>query len=107
MLFDETLLQRLRDNDASLTRLDLDSQSLTDEEIFQLCEAFKTNTTLISLNLTYNEISDWGAKYLSENKTLSSLDLSLLVYLFLLFENLSVFFSVLPRQETTSLADAL
>jgi hypothetical protein len=47
-------LQRIRDNDPTLTSLNLVDNQITDAEAQALAVALRTNTTLTSLNLMVN-----------------------------------------------------
>jgi Leucine-rich repeat (LRR) protein len=94
-----SILQRLRDNDPTLTSLDLSSENLTAYDVQVLRDALIGNTMLTSLNLGFNQIGDEaarafalptlttldlssnrigdeGAKALAQNSTLTTLDLS-------------------------------
>jgi hypothetical protein len=71
------ILERLRNNDPSLTRLDLGWNQIGDAEAKDI--ALQDNTTLTTLDLGFNFIGDAGAIHISlalkNNTTLTSLDL--------------------------------
>ena len=74
------ILQRLRDNDAALTTLDLSSLDLDSADMTPLAACLATNTTVTSLALGINEgIGNEGlatlGKCFERNKTLKYLDL--------------------------------
>jgi Ran GTPase-activating protein (RanGAP) involved in mRNA processing and transport len=81
----ESIMERLYNNDLTLTSLCLSAQALPDEDtttyedIITLSEALAENKILQSLDLHYNQISDSGAKSLSDalkiNRTLKTLDI--------------------------------
>ena len=79
MWFNATLLQRIRDNDPTLTSLDLTHNKIGVDDARAIAEALKTNTTVKSLDLGWNKIGAAGARVLVEalqiNTTLTSLDL--------------------------------
>jgi hypothetical protein len=79
MILDEILLKRIRNNDLTLTSLDLGRNQIGAAGAKAVSEALKHNTTLTSLDLEANLISTAGAKDLSEalkhNTTLTSLNL--------------------------------
>lgn len=75
MGIDEKLLEELRNNNPSITDLDLSFQHLTDADILVLCDALTNNTHLISLNLEGNQIGDKGAVELAKNTVLERLNL--------------------------------
>ncbi|MGB6976807.1 MAG: hypothetical protein WBE18_05065 [Gammaproteobacteria bacterium] len=79
MPIDSIILQRLRDNDTTLTELDIREKNLENGDIRQLAEALKNNTTLTTLNLSLNEIDAEGAIAIAEslkiNSTLTTLNL--------------------------------
>jgi Leucine-rich repeat (LRR) protein len=66
MPLDNEILQRLRNNDSTLTSLSLISDQISDEGAKALAEVIEKNTTLTSLNLGWNEINAEGAKALVE-----------------------------------------
>jgi Ran GTPase-activating protein (RanGAP) involved in mRNA processing and transport len=74
-----SLLQRIQNNDSSLTNLELSQNSIDDEGVKALAVALKQNQTLTHLHLDFKKISDEGAKVLAvaleQNKTLIHLDL--------------------------------
>lgn len=76
----QILLNRLRDNDPTLTDLSLIREEIGDTEAQALASALKGNDKLRSLNLRLNQISDVGAKAISsalyDNQTLQLLELS-------------------------------
>jgi len=73
----ERSLQRLRENDPSLTELDLSYKNIGDDGVKSISDALRKNTSLITLYLTKNDIGDDGVKSLSntlhENTTLTEL----------------------------------
>lgn len=73
------ILQRLKENDPTLTLLDLAGNSISAAEIKDLAEALKTNKILTTLKLTRSQIGDAGVKELAEalktNSTLTHLHL--------------------------------
>ncbi len=73
------ILQRLRENDPSLTNLDLTEQEIGAEGAKDLAEALKVNKTLTNLDLYNNQIGAEVAKAfagtLEVNKTLTNLNL--------------------------------
>jgi Ran GTPase-activating protein (RanGAP) involved in mRNA processing and transport len=79
MPLDEDILQRLCDNDTTLTQLDLGHNQISVEGAKALAGALEQNTTLIQLDLWDNQIGDEGAKALAaaleQNTTLIQLDL--------------------------------
>jgi len=68
--------QNLLNNLSLEESLDLSYQGLTDRDIPDLLSALEKNTSIRSLNLSFNNISNLGAKLLAENETLSSLNVS-------------------------------
>ncbi len=80
MPISELLLQRINDNDPTLTIASISHNTLGDAEVIILSEAIKANIFLQSINLSANKINDAGAKALSEalktNTFLQSIDLS-------------------------------
>jgi Ran GTPase-activating protein (RanGAP) involved in mRNA processing and transport len=79
MPLDKTLLEKIRNNDTTLTSLNLYGNQIGDAGAKDLSNALKHNTTLTSLDLGNNLIGAAGAKDLSDvlkhNTTLLSLDL--------------------------------
>jgi len=74
------LFERVRNDDPTLTEMELQLQfSFGAEGAAALAEALKTNTTLTSINLEYNDLGAEGAKALVEtlktNTTLTSIEL--------------------------------
>jgi len=73
----EELLQRIRDNDLTLTSLKLENNQIGPPEAQALATALQNNTALISLTLAGNQIGNEGAKALAtvlqKNATLKSL----------------------------------
>lgn len=69
------LLQRLRDNDSTLTELDLSSWCLNDQDMYNLVDALRRNTYLKKLDVSNNTISDDGARVFLSNRTLLALSL--------------------------------
>ncbi len=74
------ILQRIADNDPTLTSLDLEFNPIGDEEVKSLACALSTNTTLTSLKLIRSrQIGDEGVKSLANalknNETLKEIDL--------------------------------
>jgi len=76
MQIDSDLLTRLRNNDRTLVKLSLENRRLNEFDIKLLQEALVENTTLTSLNVSYNQIDAAGAAALAQNTTLTSLDVS-------------------------------
>ena len=60
----EAILERLRQNDATLTTLYLSYNAIIDSGVKELAEALKTNTALTTLDLRNNQIKYRGAKEL-------------------------------------------
>lgn len=58
------LIQRLKNNDATLTELNLEKRRLGDEDIIPLFDSFGDNTQLCSLNLRVNRIGNEGCSAL-------------------------------------------
>ena len=79
MPISEGLLQRIRENDPTLTSLNLSYNQIGPEEVQALANALQNNTALTSLNLGYNHIGNEGAQALAtalqNNATLTSLNL--------------------------------
>jgi Ran GTPase-activating protein (RanGAP) involved in mRNA processing and transport len=79
MPIDEEILQRLFDNDTTLTALTLEYNEIGDEGAKALAAALEQNTTIIQLDLGVNQIGDEGAKVLAvaleHNTTLTQLSL--------------------------------
>jgi len=79
MRISEELLQKIRENDPTLTSLDLGGNQIGPAEAQALATALKTNITLKSLNLYDNKIGPAGAlaiaTALKTNTTLTSLNL--------------------------------
>ena len=78
--FDDALLRRIRENDASLGKeLDLEYNKIGDDGAARLGEGLAGNTTLTELYLWNNNIGDEGAARLGEglagNTTLTTLGL--------------------------------
>ncbi|KTD45452.1 Ankyrin repeats (3 copies) [Legionella quinlivanii] len=75
----EQQIQRIRENDPTLTSLDLTSQALTDSDFQNLSLALAQNTHLKSLELAKTNPSNAGLSYLStalkSNNSLESLNL--------------------------------
>jgi Ran GTPase-activating protein (RanGAP) involved in mRNA processing and transport len=73
------ILQRLRNNDDTLTTLNLSNNSINSDGAKALADALKSNTALTTLNLSNNSIHDLGAVALacalSSNQTLDTLKL--------------------------------
>ncbi|MDF2866927.1 MAG: multi-sensor hybrid histidine kinase [Gammaproteobacteria bacterium] len=76
MPLDKQLIERLQQNDAELTSLDLSYQALTDSDIEALTNALANNTYLTSLDLTGNPLSLISVKRLVTLTTLKELSLS-------------------------------
>ena len=62
----ERILERLRENDATLTTLNLSGNNIDHAGAKDLAEAIKNNTALTTLNLSGNNIDHAGAKELAE-----------------------------------------
>lgn len=75
MPIDAVLLERFKNNDPTLTTLDLNNRKLDSHDIQQLVDALVTNTTLTTLNVEGNNIGDEGAKALAANTILISLNI--------------------------------
>jgi Ran GTPase-activating protein (RanGAP) involved in mRNA processing and transport len=79
MPIDAGLLKRIKDNDTTLTTLDLSYQKLNAEDAKDLAKALETNASLTSISLNYNDIGDAGAKDLAKaletNASLTSINL--------------------------------
>ena len=73
------IIERLQKNDSTLTEVDLLGKKPRKDQLLELFEALKTNTTLKHLNIGYCEIDDKLVEALCpalrENNTLTSLDL--------------------------------
>ncbi len=76
MGIDKKILQRLRESAPNFEDLDLSNKYLHDEDILELCDALKSNTTLRRLHLLCNHIGNAGAIALAKITTLSYLDLT-------------------------------
>ncbi len=82
MPISEELLQRIRDNDSTLTSLDLRDNQIGVEGAQALASALKHNTTLAELNLERSQIEKEGAEAIAEvftsnfNTNLRSLNLN-------------------------------
>lgn len=76
MPIDPFILEQLRQNDRSLTVLNLSNQKpkLTAVDMNLLVEALLTNSYLKSLDVSNNSIGDEGAKVLAQNTTLTELN---------------------------------
>ncbi len=74
MPIDINLLERIKTNDFTLERLDLNDQKLNDKDVQELVIALATNTTLTTLDINKNYIPDKGAKALATNTALNTLD---------------------------------
>jgi hypothetical protein len=61
MPISEELLQRIRDNDSTLTSFDLQGNQIGPAGALALATAIHSNTTLIVLNLWDNQIGPSGA----------------------------------------------
>lgn len=70
------VIKKLKDNDRTLTALNLSSQGIDAADIATLLDALKNNIYLRSLNLGSNNIDQEGAKALAKNTSLTSLDLT-------------------------------
>ena len=75
----EQLLQRIRANDPSLTKIDLSDNAIGAAGAKALAAALKTNTSVTTINLSYNYIGAAGAKTLAEalktNTSVTTIDL--------------------------------
>lgn len=58
MALDDEILQRLQKNDASLRRLDLREQKLTEADIEQLVQALEKNVSVTEIDLSGNSLND-------------------------------------------------
>jgi hypothetical protein len=90
------IIKKLKDNDQTLTKLDLSSQGLNASDIAILLDAIKNNDHLRSLNISSNNIGQEGAKALARNTSLTSLDLT---------NNLNMGFCVSDFFNNTTLID--
>ena len=79
----KVIIDKLKNNDQSLTELDLSVKRFDDDhdEVIALAEALKKNTTLTTLNIVDNHrLGNFGvialAEALKENKTLKTLNIS-------------------------------
>ena len=75
----QDIIKRLRENDETLTSIDLSFNNLRIEEIRALAEALKINTKLTSINLIYTNIGTGGAEALAEalqDSAITSINLS-------------------------------
>ncbi len=63
-------------NSTKLENLTFKHNELDDNGAFVLSQLFSSNKTLISVNLSYNKITDVGAEKLAENSTLKTLVLT-------------------------------
>src|SRR5579872_135969 len=77
MPINPALLKRIRDQDPKLTEVYLSHQTpkLTDSDIVLLCAALKQNNIVRVIELSWNTISDAGAKELAKIQTITELDL--------------------------------
>ena len=77
---DQGILKSLRDNDASLTILGLNSNQIGNAGASALADALRVNTSLTELNLYNNQIGDAGATALADalklNTSLTTLNLN-------------------------------
>ena len=75
----QAILERIRNNDPTLTALDLGNKNIGDLGAQALAEVLKVNTNLKNINLAVNGIKDKGVKYIAEvlkvNTSLKSLNL--------------------------------
>jgi Ran GTPase-activating protein (RanGAP) involved in mRNA processing and transport len=71
---DAGVFTRLKDNDSSLSELDLSDQKLHDSDIQALLQALAQNTCLTTLNVSGNQIGAEGAKVLAQNTRLTTLN---------------------------------
>lgn len=70
-------LQRLSQNDPTLTHLELKEMDLNDQDIFNLCRLLQGNTHLTSLDVSRNAIGHLGARYLASCRSqLTALNIS-------------------------------
>lgn len=69
-------IARIQAGDTTLTHLNLRNTGLTDKELKKLCHAIRTsgNTTLVSLDISCNLITDQGLAALSDLSSLNSLN---------------------------------
>jgi len=79
-MLDEQLLERIRENDPTLTTIDLGGSYIGDEGAKALTEALKVNQSLTEIDLRNNDIGAEGAKALAKalkiNESLTKIDLS-------------------------------
>ena len=79
MPIDSDLLARLKKNDSSLTKVNLEYSEINDKDIEKLVEALAQNTVIIKLYLSNNRFGEQGikslAKWLSQNHSLLILDI--------------------------------
>ncbi|MBS0359701.1 MAG: NACHT domain-containing protein [Proteobacteria bacterium] len=73
------LIARIKNNDSTLTSLDLRNKQIGDVGVKEIVRVLESNTTLMHLKLRRNQISGTGAteiaRALEKNTTLTSLDL--------------------------------
>jgi Leucine-rich repeat (LRR) protein len=72
---DVQLLEQIWKNDPLLTELNLSYKKLKGDRICQLAEALRYNTTVVSLDVSHNQIGMLGAQLLAQITTLTSLNL--------------------------------
>lgn len=79
MILDEALLDKIRNNNPRLKKINLVTNKIGDTGVITLCGALKQNTNLNSIKLEFNEIGAAGASAISEvlkdNTSLKEIDL--------------------------------
>ena len=102
----EELIQRIRENDPTLTSIDVQYYDIGPEGAQALADALQVNKTLTSINLGSNNIGPEGARDLADalrvNKTLTSIDLGLNG---IGFEGAQALADVLTRNTTLTFID--
>ena len=74
------LLKRIKENDPTLTQLDLSQNDMGGRTTIELADALNANHTIVQLDLSFTKLGDAEAKSLSEclleNQTITHLDMS-------------------------------
>ena len=70
--FNQELLERIRNNDSTLTTLDISNQNIDNDGAKRLADVWKNNNTVTSINLSNNNISDKGALAILESITITT-----------------------------------
>lgn len=74
------ILVQIKLNDPLLTKLNLQHSHITNENIIEITEALKLNTTITDIKLNFNYIGDIGAQalatFLNDNKKITSIELT-------------------------------